>query len=37
MPIKKSDFIIIDYTVKGKETGEVFDTTSEEIAKEKKL
>ena len=37
MPIKKSDFIIIDYTGKVKETGEVFDTTSEEIAKEKKL
>lgn len=37
MPIQKSDFIIIDYTAKVKETGEVFDTTSEEIAKEKKL
>ena len=37
MPIKKSDFIIVDYTGKVKETGEVFDTTSEEIAKENKL
>ncbi len=37
MPIQKSDFIIIDYTGSVKETGEVFDTTSEEIAKEKKL
>ncbi|UCC57796.1 MAG: peptidylprolyl isomerase [Candidatus Bathyarchaeum sp.] len=37
MPIQKSDFIIIDYTGKVKETGEVFDTTFEEIAKEKKL
>jgi peptidylprolyl isomerase len=37
VPIQKSDFIIIDYTGKVKETGEVFDTTSEEIAKEKKL
>ena len=37
MPIQKSDFIIVDYTGKVKETGEVFDTTSEEIAKEKKL
>ena len=37
MPIKKSDFIVIDYTGKVKETGEVFDTTSEETAKEKKL
>jgi peptidylprolyl isomerase len=35
--IQKSDFIIIDYTGKVKETGEVFDTTSEEIAKENKL
>ena len=37
MPIQKSDFILVDYTSKVKETGEVFDTTSEEIAKEKKL
>jgi peptidylprolyl isomerase len=37
VPIQKSDFIIVDYTGKVKETGEVFDTTSEEIAKEKKL
>ncbi len=37
MPIQKSDFIIVDYTGKVKETGEVFDTTSEETAKENKL
>ena len=37
MPIKKSDFIVINYTGKVKETGDVFDTTSEETAKEKKL
>ena len=37
MPIQKSDFILVDYTGKVKETGEVFDTTSEETAKEKKL
>ena len=37
MPIQKSDFILVDYTAKVKETGEVFDTTSEETAKEKKL
>jgi peptidylprolyl isomerase len=37
VPIKKSDFILVDYTGKVKETGEVFDTTSEETAKEKKL
>lgn len=37
MAIKKSDFIIVNYTGKVKETGEVFDTTSEETAKESKL
>jgi peptidylprolyl isomerase len=37
VPIQKSDFIIVDYTGNVKETGEVFDTTSEETAKEKKL
>ena len=37
MPIQKSDFIIVDYTGKVKETGDVFDTTSEETAKENKL
>jgi FKBP-type peptidyl-prolyl cis-trans isomerase 2 len=37
VPIQKSDFILVDYTSKVKETGDVFDTTSEEIAKEKKL
>jgi peptidylprolyl isomerase len=37
VPIQKSDFILVDYTGKVKETGEVFDTTSEEIAKENKL
>jgi peptidylprolyl isomerase len=37
VPIKESDFIIVDYTGKVKETGEVFDTTSEETAKENKL
>jgi peptidylprolyl isomerase len=35
--IQKSDFVLVDYTGKVKETGEVFDTTSEETAKEKKL
>jgi peptidylprolyl isomerase len=37
VPIKKSDFIIVDYTGKVKETGDVFDTTSEDTAKESKL
>jgi len=37
VPIQKSDFIVVDYTGKVKETGDVFDTTSEETAKENKL
>ena len=37
MSIRKSDFIVVDYTAKVKETGEFFDTTSEETAKENKL
>jgi peptidylprolyl isomerase len=37
LAIKKSDFVIVNYTGKVKETGEVFDTTSEETAKESKL
>jgi len=37
VPIQKSDFIIVDYTGEVKETGEVFDTTSEDTAKENKL
>ena len=37
MSIQKSDFILVDYTGKVKETGEVFDTTSEETAKENKF
>ena len=37
MAIQKSDFIIVDYSGKVKETGAIFDTTSEEIAKENKL
>jgi peptidylprolyl isomerase len=37
LAIQKSDFIIVDYTGKVKETGDVFDTTLEEVAKENKL
>lgn len=37
MPIQESDFILVDYTGKVKETGDVFDTTLEEIAKENKI
>ncbi|MEN2975414.1 MAG: peptidylprolyl isomerase, partial [Candidatus Caldarchaeales archaeon] len=33
LKIKEGDFIIIDYTIKVKETGEVIDTTIEEIGK----
>ncbi|MFQ6064179.1 MAG: FKBP-type peptidyl-prolyl cis-trans isomerase [Candidatus Bathyarchaeia archaeon] len=37
MTIKKGDFIYIDYTAKVKETGEVFDTTAEDVAKKEGL
>lgn len=37
MPIEKGDFILIDYVGRVKETGEVFDTTKEEVAKTEKL
>jgi len=34
MPFEKGDFLLIDYVARVSETGEVFDTTIEEIAKE---
>ena len=37
MPLQNGDFILIDYVGKVKETGEVFDTTIEEIAKKERL
>lgn len=37
MPLEKDDFILIDYVAKVKETGEVFDTTIEEVAKKERL
>lgn len=37
MALQKGDFIILDYTAKVKETGEVFDTTKEEVAKKERL
>ena len=37
MPFEKGDFVLIDFTAKVKETGEVFDTTKEDIAKKEKL
>ena len=37
MPFEKGDFVFIDYVAKVKETGEVFDTTTEEIARKEKL
>ncbi|MDH5807222.1 MAG: FKBP-type peptidyl-prolyl cis-trans isomerase [Candidatus Methanomethylicaceae archaeon] len=33
MPIKNGDFILLDYVLKIKDTGEIFDTTIEEEAK----
>jgi peptidylprolyl isomerase len=35
--LQKGDFITVDYTAKVKETGEVFDTTFEDIAKKEHL
>lgn len=37
MPLKNGDFILIDYTLKIKETGETVGTTIESVAKETKL
>ena len=37
MPFNKGDFILIDYTAKIKETGEIIDTTLEEVAKKEKV
>jgi peptidylprolyl isomerase len=37
MALQKGDFILIDYTAKVKETNEVFDSTSEEVAKREHL
>ncbi|UCG35926.1 MAG: peptidylprolyl isomerase [Candidatus Bathyarchaeota archaeon] len=37
MPFKNGDFLIVEHTAKVKETGEVFDTTSVEIAKKERL
>jgi len=37
MAFEKGDFILIGYTAKVKETGEVFDTTVEDVAKKERL
>jgi len=37
MSVQKGDFILIDYVAKVKETGEVFDTTMEDVAKKEGL
>lgn len=37
MALQKGDFILIDYVAKVKETGEVFDTTIEDVAKKERL
>jgi FKBP-type peptidyl-prolyl cis-trans isomerase 2 len=37
MSIEKGAFLLVDYTGKVKETGEVFDTTIEELAKKERL
>ena len=37
MPVRKGDFILIDYVARVKETNEVFDTTVEEVARREGL
>lgn len=37
MDLQKGDFAVINYTAKVKETGEVFDTTIEDVAKKERL
>ncbi|MCW4021339.1 MAG: peptidylprolyl isomerase [Candidatus Bathyarchaeota archaeon] len=37
MPFKKGDFILIDYVASVSETGEIFDTTVEEVARKEAL
>jgi len=37
MPFEKGDMVLIDYVAKVKETGEVFDTTIEDVAKKERL
>lgn len=37
MAFEKGDFVLIDYVAKVKETGEIFDTTMEDVAKKEKL
>jgi len=37
MTFQKGDFLLVDYVAKVKETGEVFDTTLEEVAKNERL
>ncbi|MBC7097192.1 MAG: peptidylprolyl isomerase, partial [Methanobacteriales archaeon] len=37
MAVKKGDFIRLEFTGRIKETGEVFDTTIEDVAKESGL
>ncbi|MEM4474064.1 MAG: FKBP-type peptidyl-prolyl cis-trans isomerase, partial [Candidatus Bathyarchaeia archaeon] len=37
MGLQKGDFILLNYVARVKETGEVFDTTIEEVAKRERL
>lgn len=37
MPFEKGDFVTIDFIARVKETGEVYDTTKEDLAKKEKL
>lgn len=37
MPFAKGDFVLINYTAKVKENGEIFDTTLEDVARKERL
>lgn len=37
MPVQKGDFVLLDYSMRVKETGELFDTTKEDEAREAKI
>lgn len=37
MPFAKNDFVLVEYTLSIKESGEVIETTNPEVAKEKKI
>ena len=37
MPVKEGDFLLVNYTLKVKESGETVDTTLDTVAKEARI